>query len=105
MAEFVKIANMARRMCAASECVSCELNDRDHCMLDELHNRNDPEHIEQIIVAWGCKHKAENVWYPRIEDGEWYGYYDCGKCGKTVPELYDYCPGCGQKMEGEADAE
>ena len=74
-------------------------------MLDELHDRNDPERIEHIIIAWAREHKPENAWYQHIEDGERFGQWECGKCGQLAPRACNYCPGCGQKMEGEADAD
>lgn len=34
-------------------------------------------------------------------DADFCGQYECSECGNNAVDLYDFCPNCGAKMDGE----
>ena len=41
------------------------------------------------------------VVHGRWIDADFCGQYECSECGNNAVDLYDYCPFCGAKMDGE----
>lgn len=41
------------------------------------------------------------VVHGRWIDADFCGQYECSECGNNAVDLYDFCPNCGAKMDGD----
>ena len=66
--------------------------------------------IEEIVLKWQKESKNQKTGHWIEQDGyDGDTYYDCSECGESfcliegtpTDNLYNYCPNCGAKMEGE----
>lgn len=75
----------------------------------------DTDDIDEVLQEIVCKNNISNE--AKVKHGEWirvdgdvgYSVYQCSKCGgKVVLDdeggVYEYCPNCGAKMNGEREA-
>ena len=95
--------------------------------MDDYINREDAFNIKNYLKRFGCfgdngfveiegvliaLSKIPSADVAPVRHGRWIkiapaGIYECSECGKNVMtndiEAYEYCHGCGARMDGESD--
>ena len=96
-----------------------DLIDRDYMLtqIEKAKDENRPFDYDSLIDFVKVLPNANKIALEKQKTGHWIEqdgydgdtYYDCSECGESfcliegtpTDNLYNYCPNCGAKMEGE----